>query len=184
MSPTAISKTTMPAEATMRQAVAKRACLIVLSDLVRPVEHRTRALHDAGLSGFEARRRHASGVRRRATVGEAESIFGDAIEAEGGVDARVRNQISLIDVGAYRRRVERCALAAVGAALRDGLLIDVVIEDGVDVDEVHTVRNVEALTVGVVAVGGKRARKIFGARAWARIIAERVRAAAARDEIG
>ena len=117
-------------------------------------------------------------------IGEAESVLGDAIEAEGRVDARARNQISLIDVGADRGRVERRALAAVGAALRDGFFIDRVIEDGVDIDEVHAVRNVEALTVGVVAVGGERARQVLGAGARSRVIAEREGSAAARDEIG
>ena len=165
------------------EVVAERARLIVLPDLVRTVEHRARAVHDPRLSAFEARRRHASGVRLLRAIGKAEPVLGDAIEAEGRVNARARHQISLIYVGAHRRRVERRAQTAVGAALRDGLFIHRVIEDCVDIDEVHAVGNVEAIAVGVVAVAGWRARKIFGAGAWSRVIAERERSAAAWHEV-
>ena len=165
------------------QPVAERACLIVLADLVGTVEHRARALDDAGLRGFEAWRGHASGVRLLRAIGQAESVFRDAIEAEGRVDARPRHQVSRVHVGADRSRVERRAEAAVGAALRDRFFIHRVIEDRVDIDEVHAVRNVEALTVGIFAVGGERARQVLSARARSRVIAERERSAAARDEV-
>ena len=165
------------------EVVAERARLIVLPDLVRAVEHRARALDDSRLTGFEARRCHASGVGLLRAIRQPESVLGHAIEAEGREDARPGNQFALIDVGAHRRRVERRAQTAVGAALRDGLFIHVVIEDRVDIDEVHAVWNVEALAVGVFAVGGQSARQVFGAGTGSRVIAERERSAAARNEI-
>src|ERR1019366_7235101 len=145
---------------------------VVLADLVRTVEDRTRAFDHPSLASFETWRRHASGVRRIRAIGQAKSVLGDAIEAEGGVDARPGNQISPIDVRAYRGRVERRAEAAVGAALSNGFFIYRVVEDGVDIHEVHAVWNVEALAVGIVAVGGQCARQLFGAGARTRVIAQ------------
>src|ERR1039458_8565532 len=92
---------------------------------------------------------------RTRAIGHAKSVLGNAIEAESRVDARPGNQISLIDVRAYRGRVERRAQAAVGAAWTNGLFISGVVQDGFDTHEVHAVRNVEALAIGVVAVGGQ-----------------------------
>src|SRR5208283_2587700 len=121
------------------EVIAERARLFVLADLIRTVEDRTGAFDDPGLASFETWRRHASGVRRIRAIGLAESVFGDTIEAEGGEYARPGNQIPLIDVRAYRGRVERRAEAAVGAALCDGVFIYLVVQDGVDIHEVHAV---------------------------------------------
>ena len=165
------------------EVVAECARLIILADLVGTAEYRARAIDDAGLTGFETRRGHASGVRLLRAIGQAESVLGDAIEAESRVHARPRHQISLVHVRAYRRRVERRAQAAVGAALRDRFFIHRVIEDRVDIDKVHAVRDVEALAVGVVAVGRQGARQVLGARARSRVIAQRKGSPAARDEV-
>ena len=85
-----------------RQPVAERACLIVLANLVGTVEHWARALDDAGLRSFEARRGHASGVRLLRAIRQAESVFRNAIEAEGRIDARPGHQVSSVHVGADR----------------------------------------------------------------------------------
>ena len=58
------------------------------------------------------------------------------------------------------------------------------VQDGVDIDEVHSVRDVEAFTVGVKAVWGQRARQVFGASTRARVITERIGSAPAGHEIG
>ena len=138
--------------------VAERACLVVLSDLVGAVEDRARALDDSCLRSFEARRRHASSVRRGRTIGHAEPILGNAIEAEGRVYSRAGNQISFVHVCANGRQLSVAhRLPSTPHFSRSS--DKCVIENSVDIDEVDAVRNVEAVAVGVVAVGGKRARR-------------------------
>ena len=165
------------------EVIAERAGLIVLADLVGTIEDRAGALNDPGLRGFETRRCHASGIRRIRATSLADPILRDAIEAEGRVNGRAGNQISLVHVCADGRRVERRAQTAVGAAFRDGPQIYRVVEDGVDIDEVHAVRNVEALAVGVFAVGGYSARQVFRSGTRSRVVAEREWSASTGDEI-
>ena len=96
----------------------------------------------------------------------------------------VGDKRSLVDGLTHRSCVEGLAEAAVRAALRNRFFIDGVIEDGVDIDEVNSIRNREAFAVRVKAVGGQRAGQILGAAAGARVVTECVRPAPAWEKIG
>ena len=87
--------------------------------LVGAIEDRARALDNARIAGLEARRGHASCVRRLRATGLADSIGGNAVEAEGREYVRTGNQRSLIDRVTNWGGVERGAEAAIDAALSD-----------------------------------------------------------------
>src|SRR5262249_8409075 len=112
--------------------------LVVLAHLVRPIEDRARALDYSGFAGVEAGRRHTSGVRRLRATGLANSVAGNAIEAESREQIRAGNQCSLVDRPAYRGRVGRLAQTPVNPALGDGIFIHRVVKDRVYIYEVHS----------------------------------------------
>ena len=97
-------------------------------------------------------RGHAAGVWRLGATGLADSVSGNAIEAEGRRHGRAGDQSSLVNRLAYGRRIELLAKTAVGTTLCDSLCIYRMIKNGVYIYEVHSIGYVEALTVRVKPV--------------------------------
>ena len=123
-----------------------------MTHLVRTVKDRTGALDYFGIAGLEARRGHASRIGRLGATGLAESIGGDAVEAEGGEHVGSGNQGPLVYRFANRGRVHRRAETAVRTAFGDRVFVHRMVEDAVYIYEVHSVGNIEAIAVRVESV--------------------------------
>src|SRR5262249_33102717 len=110
----------------------------------------------------------------------ADGLSDGAVEAEGRDGVGARKELVAVDVVTHGRLVGLpAALAPVRATDVDGLLVDAVFQDRVDVDEVDAVRDVEAGTVGRPAVRAELATERLGSG----IVAECERAAPALQEV-
>ena len=116
----------------------------------------------------------------------AEPVGGHAVEAEGRDQVGTGDELVGVDRRADRRRVRRSAATAVDPAGRDGVEVDLVVQDRGVEHEVGPVGDLVAAAVGEAAVLGEAAREVLAGRraVGAGVVAERERAALTRQEVG